>query len=547
MNIRVDPAARGTGRPDLFANPLVWLAVIGLVYAPMLFGAFQSDDFNLLDSIRSDGPLSVWTWRSSFLRPLASLLLFAQGALGGWKPAAFHATSLALHACGAWLLVRNAARLRERTGAGPRVVWPIGAIAFALLPSHLEPVCWISCQADLLAAVLGLASLDLLLRRPEGSGLRVHAAWITCAALAMLSKESVVALPAILLLAEAWIAPRSRASLARVALACALLLVGYALVRRACLGEWVAGYGHGSMAHPRVAVVLANLALFPLRTLFAPVALGPGWESMAGARAADFHRLFEGTSARVVLILAAAAGLAALWVWRARWIGLPASLRFAFAGFALACLPVLTLRVSLVDSQGERLLYFPGMFLCLALGELLQPLLRRRAVAVAGLAVVFVAALTLVRGQSSWTSAQHLATDLVDATARHVGAAPGDSLVVLNLPDNLRGAYVLRNGLHHGIRLRQGIDPSRVVGPLTVSSILDPGDTIHVARVGDLVRIELRGRGRRFLDANESGLALGRWAGVPTGGADSPRREIAGLESVPMLWYSDGRLRPLAP
>ena len=124
-----------------------------------------------------------------------------------WRdwPAAYHLTSLALHAANMWLVWALATRL-----AGP-AAGLVAAAIFGLHPANHEAVYWMSARFDLLAACLALGSLLLL----QGRSLRCAACALLYLA-ALLSKESAVAFP-VVVFAYAWLIRReSLAVLLRV-------------------------------------------------------------------------------------------------------------------------------------------------------------------------------------------------------------------------------------------------------------------------------------------------------------------------------------------
>lgn len=126
------------------------------------------------------------------LRPLRSLSLAADGFFWGGSPAGYHFGNILLHcAAGAALYLLAAALIGSPQGA------LAAALLFAVHPAHVESVAWIKNRSDILCALFGMLSLLSLLRY-SATGLRRYAAGFFAAlALALLSKETAVAVPAL--------------------------------------------------------------------------------------------------------------------------------------------------------------------------------------------------------------------------------------------------------------------------------------------------------------------------------------------------------------
>ncbi len=129
--------------------------------------------------------------------PLAWLSYWLDYRLWGLGPAGYHLTNVVLHSLNAVLLYFLAVRLlalafSEEPGPELRSAAALGALLFALHPLRVESVAWISERRDVLA---GLFFLSTLLCYVSGR----RAASLAFYSLAVLSKATVVPLPAALL------------------------------------------------------------------------------------------------------------------------------------------------------------------------------------------------------------------------------------------------------------------------------------------------------------------------------------------------------------
>lgn len=273
---------------------LVFLAMAAAYLPATLSGlGFVSDDFMILQRLRQAGGLegALPFFSQSYYdyyRPLGFLSFAADWSLWGDWPAAYHATSLALHLVNTLLVLMLARRV---VGPGASL---LAAAIFGLHPANTEAVYWASARFDLLATALALGAL-LALAAP-GRPRVVPGALLYLAAL--LAKESVVAVP-VAAVAYAWLVRGERpAALLRL---CAWLGgagVVYVVLRQAS-GLPPAG---GVSRLPKL-VVLAALLL--LQFALAHPAAGPLRRRLLARRNA--------AAALAVLALAGAGALAAAW------------------------------------------------------------------------------------------------------------------------------------------------------------------------------------------------------------------------------------------
>lgn len=131
------------------------------------------------------------------LRATSYWAMFLLWRVAHVAPLAYHAASLLLHIVNTWLLYGIAAAWpRMRAGA----FW--AAAFFAVAEGHQEAVMWFSAINELLLFLFGSAALLCWIKRSQHErGWPLEAAGVVLFALALLSKESAVVIPALLLLA----------------------------------------------------------------------------------------------------------------------------------------------------------------------------------------------------------------------------------------------------------------------------------------------------------------------------------------------------------
>lgn len=353
------------------------LALAFVASAAHLLNDFVYDDVPVVRDNARLHALANWReivslpwWPPPFVeqlhRPLASLVLALQYALGGGAPLPFRIASVALYLAGAWAVYRLATRFLAPGAA------LAAAAVFAVHPVHVEAVAQAVNQGDLIVGLAGALMVTLYVDRRRAGHVRAGD-WAAVAALyaaALLAKESGYVLPALLVAAEAIVVPaaapgeRLRLSLGYIALA-AVAAAGIA-ARTAALGgatigaaafsvEPVAslrGLGLGGRLVTMLQVVPEWLRLlaFParLRADFPPDAF-PHPAAFGPAEYAGIGLLVGGAMA----------------AWRARRTA-PA-VTFGLAWCAIGLLPVSNLVPSGI-MLAERTLYLPSVGFVVAVG-----------------------------------------------------------------------------------------------------------------------------------------------------------------------------------
>lgn len=228
---------------------LLFLALVAVVYLPVVQQGFASDDVGLVLNNPQTATLSripelfrnpLWAGvdaqEASYFRPVMLVSLAVDRAIAGLSAPLHHLHSLGWHLAAVGALV---ALLERRFGLERAI---IGSLVFALHPVQTEAVTFISSRNELMAAALGLAGVLVLDAPLLGAGSVLCGALLLLAA--MCSKETAV------LAAAAWVAldgastsPRG----ARRILAVGLAIAGFAALRVNAVGLGVPG-GSGGLA-----------------------------------------------------------------------------------------------------------------------------------------------------------------------------------------------------------------------------------------------------------------------------------------------------------
>jgi hypothetical protein len=122
--------------------------------------------------------------------------------------------------------------------------------------------------------------------------------------------------------------------------------------------------------------------------------------------------------------------------------------------FLISLLPVINLRLSLYESQGERFLYLPTVFSCLLISYVLIIMVRNQRVwLVLVVCILAFYSWRLHAANQLWREAAQLTRSIRNDLST---AASPPRLTILNAPDSLRGVPVFHNGLPEALQLFPG-------------------------------------------------------------------------------------------
>jgi hypothetical protein len=369
------------------------------VYARTAGFAFVYDDIwvvrnnPLLHSLARWPEILAAPWQTHGLyRPLTSLTFAASWALGGGAPGGFHLVNLLLHALASVLVLLLAERWLPRPAA------LAAALLFAVHPVHVEAVANVVGRAELLATIFTLAAGLLYLRHGDQVRTTGRAHWASALGtlgmllLALASKESAFAAPALLLLLE-WLREREAGRAFRprrdpqwaLWLAVVALTAAWLALRASILGGFAGDQPApglaGSSLPERVVIMLPVMTEY-LRLLLFPARLSADYSP-------DFLPVSAAFGARAavgLVLLAVCAWLAVLARRRAPVV----TAGILWVGASLLIVANLIVPTGIL--LAERTLYLPSVGVCLVFGWLWgEAWARRPALAVAALAIVLLA------------------------------------------------------------------------------------------------------------------------------------------------------------
>ncbi len=384
---------------------------------------------------------NVWIQQlpvGNYYRPLFLAWLLINHTLFGLHPAFWHLTTVLAHVGVTALVYGLAMRLTR-----DRRIALVAALLFGLHPVHLEAVAWISGVTEPLMALLLIpAFLSYLNWRERGR----RASWMMAAlafyALALLSKETSVVLPALVFVYEWLYSPEAGkwGQRLRGALMAAAPFVVLTLAYLPARALALHGVAHKTVElGPKIALLtIPSVLWWYVRLLVAPVGLSVFYDTPYVTH----------ISLRYVLLPLVGVVLAIgvlVWWWRKTRSPLIA---FASAWLLLPILPLLNLTLlPMGDFIHDRYLYLPSVGLSILLAMALAQLDTRQ---VLGRPAGQAAALGLAAVMAFGTVAQSVpwANDLL-LYYHGMAVAPNN-----DLPRNkLAASLVLHGMFNEGIRM----------------------------------------------------------------------------------------------
>lgn len=430
---------------------LSYLGVGFLLYMPILDNAFLSDDYDSLFRIVVEKRVIV----KEFFRPMIDWTFYFNYMLSGMDPFGYYLLNLLVHVINPFLVYRLTTNLLQKESPGNREKAAlISGFLFLVYPFHNEGVVWLTGRLASISCLFALLATNILFSKISSAlkGIFFVLFYFT----GLLAYESILLLPFILLCFW-WRSSKSPKEIAKAGLVSAMLVAGYLLIRYLFSEAVYGGYGERMLTGGPTEILLKFLKTFgrailpPLErsgllvTLFAVVMGMLIWGSI---------RLFKNKNAGVYRYYLVRIGLA----------------------FLLSMTIPVLFGVSTRTSEGDRLLYFPSVFLAIMVAQGLMQIshkfLRRASLAL--VSVYFVGFLMV--NNAKWEKASTASEAILTAVMEN----KEKQSVIINLPDELEGAFVFRNGFHKALYLR-GAD----TGSVTVNNYLTRLDYLEInGRVG---------------------------------------------------------------
>lgn len=445
---------------------IAFLALGFFIYRNTLTTEFLSDDWHWL---------SVASARSSILpdvfanyagektggsyNPVASLYINTLFYFFGLNPVPYHVASVVLHSVVATLVAALVALWIGLVPTDKRAHTPLlfsillGGV-YLVFPSHVETVVWLASAPHILATLFYVATLLLYFLWKKNDDIRAYVCAVLCCTLALLSKESAVSLPIVLICMDVafersahqrWFSSHSAGLFLFAG-----LVAGFLYLRYIATGLLIGTYAENAL--------LVRIPLWANT-------VGTFFEEFITAGYGRFlwMRLFWKNPGLLSTAVCSAVIASSFFVFRRGfWI-----MRGSWMMLLAATVPFIPLGFNRTTSDGERYVYLPLVLWMLFFASVLTLLKQKKIVNVLLLIVIFTASWGTHIKTRSWTTAGLAAHEIVSGLHLLTDSNPRVvSWYVVGLPDTISGAHVFRNNLKEALRLRTGISQSIHVVPV---------------------------------------------------------------------------------
>jgi protein O-mannosyl-transferase len=407
-----------------------------LLYLPVINNSFVSDDFQVIRILVQDRRLNI----DGFFRPLSDITIYLTYLVFGMNPAPYYLTGVLLHAMNAVLLFHFCIRWQWTTDNRMQQICAFfAALLFLTYPFHNESVAWILGRGVLMADTFGFIALLLLTVQAKRwyRMLGICACYFT----GLAAYESIIMLPAMILI-YVLMNKQERPYLVTWLFVLSATFLLHLAIRLSVSGSLTGDYGAGFF-NSSVLFYIANLLKASGRMVLPP---------------SDHPWLLMGL---FCLVLACSLFITfRLWkqlrlnesarnFWIVQWYFLGLSMLLPmFAG------------VSTRTSESDRLLHFPSYFFCILVAFTVLHVLKRPQYRMWCFAFIIIyQVFFLEKNNLNWEKASNSVRQVLGIIAER---KPDEKIFIANLPDEVDGAFIFRNGFNDALVLNQ-IDTASIV------------------------------------------------------------------------------------
>lgn len=448
---------------SLLLLPL-FMIISATVFAPSFNRGFVSDDYCILDFlINTEGYLV-----KGFFRPVGDLTLKLTYLFAGADASVFYVVNALLHGFNAWLLYIFCLQL---VAGEDKTQFPfIAAVLFLFYHSIGEVVLWTIGRGISLAVTFSMLALIAFMSRMKT--LPKYVVVCVCYFIALSAYESVLLLPVV------------------------ILVMGRLYRLRLNYVYWIAALGTTLLANLLLRVAVTGKLWASYKGVIWAKSLGEYAASGLKSLLRLFIPAFNQPMLFAFLGVLAIALLIGILVRKRYAILKENTAKLSLIGILTALLIVMFYGASTRTSEGDRLLYWPAVFLSM----LAATIIVRVAAGVWRIILVVAVSLTqlffLVNTQLNWIEADRLSKVII----KQLTEKPERPLYIINLPSEHSGAYMFRNCFNKALQFH-GIDDQavHVVNQLNFAAsenwpgMVAPSDTAGGLPVGPATRVYVQG------------------------------------------------------
>lgn len=231
-------------------------------------------------------------------------------------------------------------------------------------------------------------------------------------------------------------------------------------MRLAAICMLIGGYGGGKV-HLNINLlrISRNVLFYSMRTLLPPM---PDMSTIT--------LIFAGIVSVIILLI--------VWSASRRSFRIPAILYFLVVAFIVSLVPVINLGISLITTQGERFIYLPSLLFSILIVVVCDYIIKkRRYFTIVFLCLFLLYGASMYLSNKNWRTAGSISKQIVYSLN---AIEEADRLFIINLPDNIHGAYIYRNGIREALNLFGDTDQFKNIITISFNNVYDIEDEVDV-------------------------------------------------------------------
>ncbi len=408
---------------------LVYTVLAILIYLPVLNKSFAADDFSVLYRLIHDRNFLA----AGFFRPVADLFLYSSFLYSGIHQLGYNLTNVLIHAANAFILCRILLVLSEGNKNGSLLSFT-GGLLFLFYPFHNEAVVWVVGRGAMLATTFSCLVIWISLRHHTVLAKTIGFVLYT---LALGCYETVLLLPLIVGLLLYLNKKPTADIFSWMAVLFSALAINL-LVRNYVMQYMVGDYADRVLEWQPAVLLPKIIKVFG--RFWLPPTTNTLW--------------------LILSTLAIGIAVAALFIyWFRKNKQQFRTLSILFTCFLLGAVVAFLFGVNTRTIEGERVMYFGSFFLCAWLAWLLSGIKPKGFYTATMCLLLGYFVFFLADSNQRWKIAgERTARILQRVAALHSNKAP---ILISNLPEEYRGALMLRNGFYPALLL-QGTDTAHI-------------------------------------------------------------------------------------
>lgn len=443
-----------------FIFPIIIIAIAFLFYFPSLNDNFLSDDYDHIMFARSVDNVKmipgIFKIPGDMYRPVMNLSIVIDYLIYHYHPTGFHFTSLMLFILSNLLIYGIVKKISKNN-----LMAFFASLIFIIIPNHFETMIWIGGRTDLLACFFYLLTIYLFIQFIY----KQKYSWLILSYLTAIptffSKEISMTLPFVLALIYLfYLRKESKLSFKKVFLLWLpyiLLLAIYLFIRKEIVGSWIGGYRlFGEVSSTSISPKSILLPFYFVKYLFNFEYLGafiPKLASNFSANIISFSGIIIFTISALLLNLKK---LKDLSFWK--------NIIFLIFIIYFVSIPNFSILPALKSNlMNTRVLFIASIPIAILISYLIFNDLNNKKkikIAIASLICLFFS-IGFFFNYMPWHKAQTKAKIILDSIEQlhpefsKISYATYDKeLFFKNLPDNIYGAFVYRNGFPEALRIK---------------------------------------------------------------------------------------------